>query len=271
MNMDKQELAVGIDIGSTSSEIVVIDRNRIVICRKKLATGHIMNTVSQSLLDLCRREDGLYFGPSTYIGATGYGRKLINIEGLRKVEKTEIICFAKGAGLIDPEVRTVIDIGGQDSKVIALEQNGKVSNFTMNDKCAAGTGRFFELIANHFHLDLSKLGELALQSTKEIKITNMCAVFAESEIISLVANGVSLEDIIRAVAKSICQRVIGMAERIGIRDKILFCGGVARNAGVIEALRQLTGKAIHVPENVEFVGALGAALFAHEELLRDEC
>jgi predicted CoA-substrate-specific enzyme activase len=159
-------------------------------------------------------------------------------------------------------VRSVIDIGGQDSKFIAIGPDGRVKNFVMNDKCAAGTGRFLEMIARTFAVSLDELGHLALAHKNKVKISNICAVFAESEMISLFSQGVAREDIINAAHQAIGERIGSMMGRVGLEEKVVFCGGVAKNPGMVQKLEQVLGVGLALPEDVETVGAIGAALHA---------
>jgi predicted CoA-substrate-specific enzyme activase len=256
--------SIGLDVGSTSSELVLMDSNKEIVYLDKKPSGVNMIKVGEQLISDCLKEKNLQYDNIMAYTVTGYGRKQINLSGMEKVEKTEITCYGKGASFLNPETRTIIDMGGQDSKVIALDDQGKVKNFAMNDKCAAGTGRFLEMIAKHFELSLDQLGPLTLASTKEVTISNICAVFAESEIISLVSQGVAIEDILQAVGKSITKRVFGMAERVGVRETVMFCGGVALNQGMVGNFESILGKTVFLPKHLEFVGAIGAALFAQD-------
>ena len=175
---------------------------------------------------------------------------------------SEIICHGTGAHAAVPGARTVIDIGGQDSKVILLRPSGQVINFTMNDKCAAGTGRFLEVMARALEIDLDGFGPLSLQSTAPAAISSTCTVFAESEVISLVARNESRENIIAGIHASIAARTCSMANRLGVVPEVVMTGGVSRNIGVVHALEQLLDCSVTVPENAQLTGAIGAALLA---------
>jgi len=260
--MSKNETySIGVDVGSTSSEVVLINDQREIIYLGKDFTGVNMLDIGRKLITECLIKTGVKLSQVISFTATGYGRKLVKFSELEKIEKTEISCYGRGAGFLNPEIRTIIDMGGQDSKVISINKKGKVLNFAMNDKCAAGTGRFLEMIANHFRISLEESGRLALRSTQAVKMSNICAVFAESEIISLVSQGVKLEDIIQAVQKSIAKRVVGMAQRVGIENKIMFCGGVALNEGMVKNLEDQLKAPLLLPDKAEYVGAIGAALY----------
>lgn len=249
----------GIDSGSTTTEIVVLDdKNRIVSYHKTLTKGDIQ-TSSRMALNRTLDELGCAYEDLAYVIGTGYGRK--NVSFAHKAI-TEITCYAVGAGFLDASVRTVIDIGGQDSKVILTDGNGKVQNFVMNDKCAAGTGKFLEMLANTFNVEIDALGGLAAKSKNNLRISSVCAVFAESEMISLFSQGIPKEDIIHAAHQAVCDRVIGMLNRIGLQEKVMFCGGVARNTGIVKGFENMLETSMVLPNDVDHVGALGAALLA---------
>jgi predicted CoA-substrate-specific enzyme activase len=194
--------------------------------------------------------------------ATGYGR--ITAKFATKTI-TEITCHARGAHYLHPATRTIVDIGGQDCKVIRLDEDGNVADFAMNDKCAAGTGRFLEVIANVFKVPLEELGEMAGGDAPLVPINNTCTVFAETEIISLVARGECAESILKGVFTSIASRVAGIASRIGVNGDVFFSGGVAKNFGVVTALESVLNCPVFVPDfDPQLVGALGAAVLARE-------
>jgi predicted CoA-substrate-specific enzyme activase len=197
----------------------------------------------------------------TKIIATGYGRHLAQKHFAEDVI-TEIKAHALGARYYFPWCRTVLDVGGQDSKVIALDEKGKVASFQMNDKCAAGTGRFLEIMAASLGIPLSEFGSEALQGSEDIKVTSMCTVFAESEVVSLKNHGASPRDIARAVHMSVVERLIGMLHRVGFEESVVFTGGVAKNKAIAQLLRDKLEIAVLVPDQPDIVGALGAALYA---------
>lgn len=202
---------------------------------------------------LCRED-------AAYIIATGYGRITA-----RYADKmiTEITCHAKGARYIHPEARTVIDMGGQDCKVIKLDTGGNVVDFAMNDKCAAGTGRFLEVMANVFKVPLEDLGPMALKASSVVPISSTCTVFAESEVVSLVARGEPPENILKGIHQAISNRIAGMASRVSPEDDIFFSGGVAKNPGMRVALETALKSSVYVPDfDPQLVGALGAAVLA---------
>ncbi|MHA1714412.1 MAG: acyl-CoA dehydratase activase [Promethearchaeota archaeon] len=194
---------------------------------------------------------------------TGYGRHSIK-EIFGQPPVTEITAHARGVHFFLPNVRTVIDMGGQDTKVIILGKNGKVLDFQMNDKCAAGTGRFLEVMAKTLEIDLNDMGILDQQANKEITISSTCTVFAESEVISLIASGESKPNIIHGIHKAISSRVHGMVRRIGIVGDVGFCGGVAKNKGMVRALEKEIGVKLYIPQEPQITGAVGSAIIAAE-------
>jgi predicted CoA-substrate-specific enzyme activase len=175
---------------------------------------------------------------------------------------TEITCHARGAFFVHPKTRTVIDIGGQDSKVIRLDREGRNVDFQMNDKCAAGTGRFLEVMAHALEVKVEDLGKLSLSAPRTIKISSMCTVFAESEVVSLIAENQPKEVIVRGLHDSIADRIIGMVNRVGCEEDVTLTGGVAKNEGVVHSLEEKLGIRLFLPPEPQVIGALGAALLA---------
>ena len=219
------------------------------------------NGARAALDEVCRQ---LGCGPEAFsaVLATGYGRGNIPFA---TDARTEITCHAKGAHFLRPQARTIIDIGGQDSKVICLDETGAVTGFLMNDKCAAGTGRFLEMMARTLELDLPEMSRRGLEWKHELTISSMCTVFAESEVISLIADNHADSDIIHGLCKSIAARTAAMVSRAGGVPPYIMTGGVARNLGVVRALEEQLGAPIFLPEEPDLCGALGAALLALEE------
>jgi predicted CoA-substrate-specific enzyme activase len=181
---------------------------------------------------------------------------------------TELSCHARGAWHLDPGVRTVIDIGGQDSKVIKVDKEGRGLDFVMNDKCAAGTGRFLEVMARGLEVSVEDMGDVALSAEESVAISSMCTVFAESEVVSLIAEGCPAEKIMRGLMDSVATRVSSMVHRVGLEQKVMLTGGVAKNRGVLQAMREKLETDITVSEEPQIVGALGAALIARDEALK---
>lgn len=252
--------AVGIDIGSTSGEAVILNGNGI-LASSIVDTGYNSRRAAELALEKALADSGLARAQIGPIVATGYGRIAIEFAD-RQV--TEISCYAKGMAHLFPDVRTVVDIGGQDSKVIAVGKNGKAIDFAMNDKCAAGTGRFLEVTARALQLDLADLGKISAQATRDVPISSICTVFAESEVITLVAEGAERADIVAGLHRAIAKRVGAMVKRIGPNPVIAFAGGVAKNSGVKRALEEALNVTLVIPPEPQIVGALGAALIARE-------
>ncbi|MDR2132759.1 MAG: acyl-CoA dehydratase activase [Clostridiales Family XIII bacterium] len=251
---------LGIDIGSSSSKAVILD------ARGKILAGEVINlgTGSKAGAEVVERAlaaAGLRRDDVRYTVVTGYGR--MKYAGADK-QITEITCHGKGVVSLYPKARTVIDIGGQDAKCIRLDERGRVANFVMNDKCAAGTGRFLEVMARVLDCEIHALEELAERAKTTISISSTCTVFAESEVISQLSQGASREDVAYGAHKSIARRVVAMAERIGIMDQVVMTGGVSLNRGILRALREESGKRIYVPESPQTIGALGAAILARQ-------
>lgn len=251
----------GIDIGSQSTDVVIIDSNREIVSYAIHHTGAYHKKIaSDALNDACKKIGIKPDSLKTIVG-TGYGRKNIDVANH---QLTEISCHAKGVNYLYPDVRTVLDIGGQDSKVIKIDENGNVCDFLMNEKCAAGTGRFIEVMARVMEVDLDEFSKLGLEADKLVELSSVCTVFAESEVISSIAEGEKKEDIINGIHNSICNRVISMMERLGLENDFAMTGGVAKNIGFTELLARKIGCKIHLAEEPQIVGALGAALFAYE-------
>ncbi len=249
----------GIDSGSSTTEFVIINEQNEVLAYHRTLTGGDILRSSREVLDHALKELGIEQQDISFIVATGYGRKSI---GFAQRAVTEITCYGMGANFLSRDVRSIIDIGGQDSKVISVDGKGNVLNFAMNDKCAAGTGRFLEMLAGVFGISLDDLGELSAKSEKQLRVSSICAVFAESEMISLFSQGAAKEDIIRAAHLAVCERVANMLHRVGVEERVMFCGGVARNQGVMRAFEELLNLRLMIPDKVDHVGALGAALIA---------
>ena len=197
-----------------------------------------------------------------YVVATGYGRDGMDFAD---ASVTEITCHARGAHHIFPDVRTVIDIGGQDSKIIRVNESGRTEDFVMNDKCAAGTGRFLEVMAKALEVGREDMGPLSLESTDEIKVSSICTVFAESEVVGLIAAGHETRDILRGIHRAIAGRVAALSGRVGIAPRLVMTGGVAKNVGVKRALEERLGIEITVPPEPQIVGAIGAAIIAAQK------
>jgi predicted CoA-substrate-specific enzyme activase len=252
----------GVDVGSTQTKAVILDEYRKVIGRGLLDMETSMVTVAQDAFAAAAADAGVAPDRVSYVVGTGYGRYNVKF-GQEQV--TEISCHARGAIALFPGTRTVIDIGGQDTKAIRVAADGRVEDFTMNDKCAAGTGRFLGAASYALEMPLSDIGPLALKSTNPVRITTTCTVFAESEIISHLAKGILPEDVLKGVHQAIAQRCAALARRVGIEPEVTFTGGVSRNIAMVQLLEAELGAPLNVSPEAHFCGALGAALFAHDK------
>jgi len=251
----------GIDIGSTSTNVVIIDDKKNIISFAIVPTGVKVAESAQKALNEALNKGSLEIGDISRIVTTGYGRARIDF---RTKDVTEITCHAKGAYFLNPNVRTIIDIGGQDSKVIKLDARGNVTDFVMNDKCAAGTGRFIEMMAQSLQLSLEEMSTYGLKWKEDIAISSMCSVFAQSEVVSLIASDKKLEDIVHGINNSIASKVISLGKRGKLEREFMMTGGVARNIGVVRAIEEKLDAEIIVPKEPDICGALGAALIASE-------
>ena len=257
---------MGIDVGSTASKCIVLKDGHEIVGKSLVSVGAGTSGPARAIrevLENCNmtRED------MGYVLATGYGRN--SLEGIADQQMSELSCHARGAYFLFPKVRTVIDIGGQDVKILEIE-NGMMVNFAMNDKCAAGTGRFLDVMARVLEVKVEDLAPLGAQSTVEVGISSTCTVFAESEVISQLAKGTDKRDIINGIHRSVASRVVGLAHRIGVRDEVVMTGGVAQNYGVVNALQKELGHEIHTSPLTQYNGALGAALFAYQRYQKEQ-
>ncbi len=257
---------VGVDIGSLETKVVLLEDNNIIDYRVGRSTFDFKRVGNNLFNDLLERNQ--LKKSDVYVMSTGYGRNTIDIADDRI---TEITAHARGARFFFPDVNSVIDIGGQDSKAIVIsKKTGGVIDFQMNDKCAAGTGRFIEVMAGALEVPIQDIGGLALKSNNPASISSTCTVFAESEVISLFAKGTKKEDIAAGIHKSIARRVAGMAKRIGVAPLLVFCGGVAKNIAVKNYLEQELGFEVVIPVDngksiAQLTGAIGAALIAQDQ------
>lgn len=249
-------ITVGIDIGSLSTKSALMNEHGDVIGFDIVLTGGNNRTAAETTYDNVLAKAGLTRNDVGFVVSTGYGRE--NISFANK-HISEITCHAMGMYLMNPEIKTILEIGGQDSKAIRLDDDGHVENFHMNDKCAAGCGRFLEVTAKAMGIELRELGEVSAQSQNSIRISSTCTVFAETEIVSLVAVGTPIADIVKGVHKSIATRAISLLRTVGITGQLGMSGGVALNSGVVSALEEALEKKIYIAENPQVRGAIGAA------------
>jgi predicted CoA-substrate-specific enzyme activase len=251
----------GVDVGSTQSKAVIVSASRTIVARSLIATGaNVSRAAENAFLQACEA-GGLPREAVGYVVGTGYGRYKVTFGD---AQITEITCHARGAHSLFPGTRTVIDMGGQDTKAIKVGSDGSVLDFAMNDKCAAGTGRFLTAAADVTGVGLDELGPLALQAKSPVRLTSVCTVFVESDIMSYLAQRKTIEDILGGVHKAIATRTMALVRRVGVEDEVTFTGGVSRNIGMVRGLEAVLGRPINVSEEGHYMGALGAALFALE-------
>jgi len=251
----------GVDVGAATAKTVILGDDRI-LGYSIMPTGYDVKLAAQQVTIEAMERAGISrsIDELDYVISTGYARNAVTFANK---SVTEIICHAKGAHFMIPETRTIVDIGGQDSKAIEVDEGGNVRDFVMNDKCAAGTGRFLDVMAEVLQVGaIDNMGPMSLQSGSPCNISSTCTIFAESEVVSLRAEGKSREDLIAGVHKAIASRVAVMAKRLRINPKVIFTGGVAKNIGVRSALEEEFGMDIFVPGEPQIIGALGAALLA---------
>ncbi|MDP7007186.1 MAG: acyl-CoA dehydratase activase [Candidatus Poseidoniia archaeon] len=257
-------LAAGVDVGSTQTKAVIINEDLKIIGRALIDTGaNVVQAAEKAyfkaLNESKRREEEV-----AYVIGTGYGRYKVTFGN---TQVTEISCHGRGAVHMYPETRTVLDMGGQDTKAISVSEIGEIVDFCMNDKCAAGTGRFLGAASMALDIPLNELGPTALKSKKPVKISTTCTVFAESEVLSWLGKGKKIEDILLGVHQSISSRSLALLRRVGFNDEITFTGGVAKNIGMVEVLTAGLGMKMNVSDESHYMGALGAALFAMDHIM----
>lgn len=258
-------ITAGIDIGSTTTKLVLLEDDSKVLAQHILLTGFRPIEAAQTALKQCCAKAGCTADKLDYAVSTGYGRELVDFAN---EQVTEITCHAQGAHFLFPEARGVIDIGGQDSKAISLNpETGHVITFAMNDRCAAGTGRFLDVMAGIMGITPQEMGELSLKSEKEVAVSSICTVFAESEVISLISQkDVNPYDIMAGIHSSVARRVTTLTGRAQLGPPIVMTGGVAKNVGVVHAFETVLKTKLLIPEEPQTVGALGAAHLAAVKL-----
>jgi predicted CoA-substrate-specific enzyme activase len=249
----------GIDVGSTMTKAVILDQG--IIASVIGPTGPEQRRLANKVMEEALRRSTLPIQAITYIIATGYGR--INVPFADK-QLTEITCHAKGIVHLFPKAKTIIDIGGQDCKGIKMDAGGKIIDFVMNDKCAAGSGRFIEVIADTLGVPLEKVGGLSLQSTNPAMISNICTIWAQQEVAASLAQGIPIPDLLAGVHRSLADRISRMVNRVKVEDAVIVTGGGGKNKGLLKALSEQLGHEILVPEEPLITGALGAALLGKE-------
>jgi predicted CoA-substrate-specific enzyme activase len=253
-------ITAGIDIGSITAKAAVLKDGHI-LGTKVMFTGYNAKQAGKMVMDDLLNEINLSSNEVHAVVSTGYGRN--SVEFADKAI-TEITCHGVGAHFINPAIRFIIDVGGQDSKVIKIDPDGRVVDFAMNDKCAAGTGRFLEVMARAMEVDLDEFGPLCLRAEKPAKISSICTVFAESEVISLISKGETRENIIAGIHESVASRISAMAKRVGVVEPVMMTGGVAKNIGAVKALEEKLETSIQVSSYAQVNGAIGAAILAQK-------
>jgi len=255
--------AAGVDVGSTQTKAVIMEASGGIVARALVDTGANVTKAAENAFHAACRHAGIPAHDVGWVVGTGYGRYKITFGNS---QMTEITCHARGAHYVFPSTRTVIDMGGQDSKAIKVGEDGEVLDFVMNDKCAAGTGRFLANSAEVLEMGLDEIGPLSLTAERPVKITTVCTVFVESDILSYLGQGKKPEDILGGVNLAIASRTISLARRIAIEPDVTMTGGVARNIGMVKALEQVLGQPLRISPDAHFMGAIGAACFALEKL-----
>ncbi len=255
-------ITLGVDIGSTASKALVLKDGEDILGTSVIDVGAGTSGPSRAISTVLEKTN-LTREEIDFVMATGYGRNSLEEANF---QMSELSCHAKGAYFLFPNVRTIIDIGGQDSKALKIAPGGMLESFVMNDKCAAGTGRFLDVIANVLEIGLDDLAVFDAKSTQEVTISSTCTVFAESEVISQLAKGTKIEDIIKGIHRAIASRVGSLAKRVGIQDDVVMTGGVALNQGMVRALEESIGFDIQTSEYCQLNGALGAAVYAYQKV-----
>jgi predicted CoA-substrate-specific enzyme activase len=251
--------AAGVDVGSTQTKAVIIGEDRKIAARSLVETGANVIRAAESAFQEALTAGDLREEEVEFIVGTGYGRYKVTFGN---TQVTEISCHGRGAVHMFPNTRTVVDMGGQDTKAIRVSPTGEILDFCMNDKCAAGTGRFLGAASNALDIPLDQLGPTALGGQRPVKISTTCTVFAESEVLSWLGKGKKIEDILLGVHQSIAARSAGLLRRVGIEPEVTFTGGVAKNTAMIATLNERLGLEVNVSDESHYMGALGAALFA---------
>jgi predicted CoA-substrate-specific enzyme activase len=250
----------GVDIGSTMTKVVLLDQSDNVLASVKGPTGPEHRQLANEVMRRILEQASLQIDDISYVVATGYGR--LNVP-FADCQITELSCHARGVFSLFPSVRTAIDIGGQDAKCMRIDK-GKLISFVMNDKCAAGTGRFLEVTAAALGIKLEDMGDISLKASKRIQISNLCTIFAQQEVIALLSRGEETENIVSGLHDALASRIAALARRLGIEPDLVLTGGVAKNTGMVRAMKESLGCQIFVPQEPLITGALGAAILAKE-------
>ncbi len=256
--------AAGVDVGSTQTKAIIINEDNKIIGRSLVDTGANVVMAAEKSYQQALDDNNIREEEIEYVVGTGYGRYRVTFGN---TQVTEISCHARGAVHMFPKTITVVDMGGQDTKAIRVSPTGEIVDFCMNDKCAAGTGRFLGAASTALDIPIDELGPTALKAQKSIRISTTCTVFAESEVLSWLGKGKKIEDILWGVHQSIASRSAGLMRRVGVEEEVTFTGGVAKNVGMIKALEERLEVNMNVGEESHYMGALGAALFALDYII----
>jgi predicted CoA-substrate-specific enzyme activase len=256
--------AVGVDVGSTQTKAIVLNEAQEIVGRSLVDTGARIVRAAERAFAEALDAAGLRQEEAAHVVGTGYGRFKVSFGN---TQVTEIGCHARGAKFVFAGTRTVIDMGGQDCKGIKVGDDGRVEDFAMNDKCAAGTGRFLVNAAEALGLSLEEIGPLSLQGRNPVRLSTVCTVFVESDIMSYLGAGKKVEDILGGVHGAIAARTVSLVRRVAIEEEVTFTGGVSRNIGMVRALEEKLGLKVNVSAESHYMGAIGAALFALERAL----
>ncbi len=256
---------VGLDLGSAMTKVIIIDEAEKIIARVAKHTGAEHRRLANKVMEEALSQAGLSLDKITYIVVTGYGR--VNVPFADR-QITELTCHARGLASFFPSLRTGLDIGGQDAKGLKIGANGKLVNFVMNDKCAAGTGRFLEVIAKTLGLKLEELGEISLKSKNKLTVASICTVFAQHEVAGYLSEGAPIEDIVAGIHDAIASRAVKMLRTLNVEPDVAFTGGVAKNIGMVKAVKENLGLEVLVPKDPLISGALGAALMGKDFVLK---
>ena len=249
---------VGVDSGASTTKVAIVNEDGEIVSYEMVPSGINFKISSEEALKKALQSAHLSLEDISYTVSTGYGRALVNAKSV----SSEITCVSRGVHRLFPSVRTIIDVGGQDSKAVRIDESGRVMDFVMNDKCAAGTGRFLEVMSTILGKPIEELGRLHFKSSEPIKISSTCTVFAESEVISYVSQGSRIEDAIAGLHQAIAERIYNMSSRIGLEKDVAFTGGVAKNQGFVDALSKKIGLVPTLPEEPQIICAFGAGLAA---------
>ena len=252
---------LGIDVGSTASKCIILKDGKEIVGKSLIDVGAGTSGPNRAI-EAVLEDAGLKKEDMAFTLATGYGRTSL-MDGIADKQMSELSCHAKGAYFLFPKVHTVIDIGGQDVKVLRVE-DGVMTNFQMNDKCAAGTGRFLEMMARTMEMSLDDMGKAGLSYKEDITISSMCTVFAESEVVSLIAQNKANDDIVHGLNKAVASKTAALAKRVGGEERYMMTGGVSKNQGLVKTLEEKLGTTLVISDKAQLCGALGAALFAKD-------